>query len=303
MLMGAHSGMKVSWESQRFRNYTITGSRPIVHLEGKDDNPQWIMVHVMALRLLCCLYLILRIGLGSDADANTPYAFGEASFGAIGYTSNQLEQASSTFPDLMGVPPAYGEVIESPVIVGGTGSGTARNLVNKGNGLLNQNKYDEALQAYNKAIELNPQYEEAWIGKALTFIVLGRTDEALEAFDKVTELNPLDAKAWNIKGELLNILGKSDKALQTFDKAIELNPQDALAWLSKGNLLLQLNRYDEALQTFDRATELDPQNTNAWKGKGLALNKLNRDDEALEAFDKATKTNPQNAGRVLILLN
>lgn len=64
----------------------------------------------------------------------------------------------------------------------------AEDWMDKGAELFEQGKYDEALQAYNKAIEINPQLVVAWSGKAKALRALGRTTEADAAMAKAREL-------------------------------------------------------------------------------------------------------------------
>jgi Flp pilus assembly protein TadD len=47
---------------------------------------------------------------------------------------------------------------------------------------------------------------------------LGKPEEALDALDKATELNPKDSEAWYRKGMVLQTLGKEEEALKAFDK-------------------------------------------------------------------------------------
>jgi len=66
---------------------------------------------------------------------------------------------------------------------------------------------------------------------------LGKHDEAINAYDKAIELDPKDASAWYNKGHALNRLEKHDGAIKAYDKAIELDPKYASAWYNKGNAL------------------------------------------------------------------
>lgn len=49
-------------------------------------------------------------------------------------------------------------------------------------------KYDEALAAFNKALEIDPQYADAWNNKGFALNFLGRHDEAIKAFDMAIEI-------------------------------------------------------------------------------------------------------------------
>jgi len=59
---------------------------------------------------------------------------------------------------------------------------------NKGLALAQQEKYNEALQAFDEAIELNPEYAKAWYYKGVALQQLGRTTDADAAFARAKEL-------------------------------------------------------------------------------------------------------------------
>ena len=61
---------------------------------------------------------------------------------------------------------------------------------NKGVAIGKLNKSDEAIIAYDKAIEINPQNSDAWYDKAVTLDKLSKSDEAIKAYDKAIEINP-----------------------------------------------------------------------------------------------------------------
>jgi len=95
-------------------------------------------------------------------------------------------------------------------------------LTIKGAALVVLGRYEEALQAFDKAIELDPQYADAWNNKGVALYELGRYKEALQAYDKAIELDPYDADAWNDKGTVLGKLGRHYEAQVCYDKAKEL---------------------------------------------------------------------------------
>ena len=65
---------------------------------------------------------------------------------------------------------------------------------------IKQGKYDNALVAFDKALEIKPDDYKAWAHKAQLLDQIGRYKEAVEAYDKATSLNPLFYEAWINKG-------------------------------------------------------------------------------------------------------
>ena len=111
--------------------------------------------------------------------------------------------------------------------------------------------------------------------------------EALAAFEKAIEINPQYSSAWYNKGVMLGKLDRPEEALTAYEKGIEINHQDSEAWYGKGFMLRKLNRTEQALAAFDEAIKLNPQHSKAWYNKGLALKALHRETEEEEAFSRA----------------
>jgi tetratricopeptide (TPR) repeat protein len=166
---------------------------------------------------------------------------------------------------------------------------------NKGVALNSLNRYDEAMQANSKAIELKPNYANAWGSKSFTLNNLKRYDEALAAANKSIELNSKNEIAWNNKSVSLIRLERYDEALTTVNISIELKPDYEVAWYNKSIVLNNLKRYDEALAAVNKAIELKPDYANAWNNKSFTLNKLKRYDKGLAAANKSIELKPDDA--------
>jgi tetratricopeptide (TPR) repeat protein len=156
-------------------------------------------------------------------------------------------------------------------------------------------KYEESIQTYDIAIDINSQLAEAWKGKGNAFCVLGKLDDAIKAFDIAIELNPDLAEAWGNSGWALNSLDRYMEGLKFCEKAIELNPDLAEAWNNKGWALNGLGEYTEGLKACEKAIELNPDLAWAWNNKGWALNSLGEYTEGLKACEKAIELNPDLA--------
>ena len=167
-------------------------------------------------------------------------------------------------------------------------------------------RYDEALAAYNKAIEIggtdvgdNFLLSNAWKGKGYDLAMLGRYNESAAAFDKAIELNPQNAVyIWYANATVLNASGMYDEAVKAYDKAIELSKGDititqayeAQVYQDKGSALFELGKYDEAVSAYDKAIQLFPSEQmtgSTWYKKGVALKAQGKQSEADAALAKA----------------
>ena len=163
---------------------------------------------------------------------------------------------------------------------------------NKGLALNQLERHEEAIECYDKAVEINPQFVEAWDRKGDDLVDLRRYEEAIECYTKVLEIDPQDAMAWRNKGYVLRILGRNKEAIECCDKALEIFPQFSLAWNTKGSALNQLGRYEEAIECYNNALEIDPKNYDAWVRKGDTFVDLERYEEAIECYYIATEIDP-----------
>jgi tetratricopeptide (TPR) repeat protein len=125
----------------------------------------------------------------------------------------------------------------------------------KGNDLRANSQYQEALDAYNQALSLDPNYGEAWNNKGNVLYDLGRYEEALEAINKSLSINPDYAFAWNNKGLILQKIGRSQEALDAYDKALSINPDFTKAQSNREKLLNGLLTGDENLTTTTHAAK------------------------------------------------
>jgi tetratricopeptide (TPR) repeat protein len=119
----------------------------------------------------------------------------------------------------------------------------------KGNQLRSNESCESAILCYDKAIELDPSYEPAWVNKGYCLKSLGRFDEALNAFENSTKLNPLIYGVWDEMGDILLEKREYDLAIRAYNISIELDPNYANAWLGKGRALAWNGEYDEALRS------------------------------------------------------
>ncbi|WP_249780306.1 tetratricopeptide repeat protein [Bradyrhizobium sp. dw_411] len=168
-------------------------------------------------------------------------------------------------------------------------------LGNLGTMLLRQERHEEALKAFDKAIQLKPDDAELWSNLGSTLLRLDRPDDALLTFEHVIKLNPQHRGAAFKIGHLLYNRKRFEEALKYFDLCDELQPDHALTLQMRALSLLGLKRLEEALVINRRAHALDPDNAETRGNMGEILRGLpNRQEEALQWYDRALEIRPDS---------
>ena len=83
----------------------------------------------------------------------------------------------------------------------------AADWVTKGNGFLGSKKYEDALECFDRAIEIDPDYEGAWNNKGTTLSRMGKYEDAIKCYDRALKINPKYIPAWTNKSVELKELG------------------------------------------------------------------------------------------------
>lgn len=182
-------------------------------------------------------------------------------------------------------------------------------VLNKGTSLSNLGRTKEALACFDKALEILPRFDAAWLNKGVMLFKDGRTQEALKCYDQAIEINPNSPAAWYNRGIAYQKNEKLEDALACYDRTLELDPLNEATWLNKGVLLRKLLRAQEAVECYDRILALNPNSAVAWHNRGFALRQLGRSQDELECYRRAVEINPRfleawlNQGTVLRKLN
>ena len=85
--------------------------------------------------------------------------------------------------------------------------------------------FDRAIIDFSKAIELDPDYEFAWLERGKEYLLAHDFDNAVSDFSKAIELDPTDFTLWGIQAEAYQRKGDPIEAIVDFDKVIELPSQ------------------------------------------------------------------------------
>lgn len=190
-----------------------------------------------------------------------------------------------------------------------------------------QGNIAQALTAFERAVELQPQYKQALNAKAMMLSLLNKPDLALKTYQELCELDVVDPQvATNIaiiyeqlkqfeiaisyydqalridskfiaalinRGSLLMSINKLDAALENNLALVKVQPDSADAYFHLAEVLLMLGRYKEVIEVCDTALALDPKHVKAHIDQGLALAALGELEAANNTFAIAQSINPE----------
>jgi protein O-mannosyl-transferase len=165
---------------------------------------------------------------------------------------------------------------------------------NLGNALLQKRQVDEALEQFQKALEINPIYVDARSNLGAALFQRGRVDEAVAQYEKALEINPCHAQANYNLGLALFQKGQVDNAIAQYKRALEINPYYPEGHNNLGNALLHKGQVDEALEQFQKALEINPTYADACSNLGVVLFQKGRVDDAVAQYKKALEIEPDH---------
>ncbi len=160
--------------------------------------------------------------------------------------------------------------------------------------------YEKALEMFERAIELDPHYANAYAGKADVKVVLfwGSSShedisQARTAARKAIELDESNSYAHSVLCRILTTYDwNHEEAERECRKAVELDPNDHEAQKEFAFLLRSLGRESEALEAIDKAVAIAPTSFNK-RSRGLILYQSRRYDDAIAQLEQVEQTDPQ----------
>jgi tetratricopeptide (TPR) repeat protein len=155
-------------------------------------------------------------------------------------------------------------------------------------------RYDEALEFYNKARKFRPEDENTALGRAALLLRMDRLQDAINAYRIALHRFPDSAQLMNALGyTLVDRTDDYDEAEKLLRKAIKLEPESPAIIDSVGWLLYKQGKFDEALEQLQIAYSRFPDPEVAVHLVEV-LAELDRNDDALALLERAERQNPQN---------
>ncbi len=162
--------------------------------------------------------------------------------------------------------------------------------------LMNLRDNDQALNYFNKAIEVNNRYAaayecrgEAWWGKK-------EYERALADYNAALEIDSTYAEAYHDRGYLYHYnLNNAQQALNDYNEAIRLNPNSSKFYSFRGHLYYQNKDYDRALADYSSALQLTPNDASLLRSRGNTYAAKGDQNRAAADYAEAARIDPTSS--------
>ncbi len=166
---------------------------------------------------------------------------------------------------------------------------------NRGVALVKKGEYKQAMVDFNRALELSPGYAKAYYNRGYVWHQQGNLDRAIDDYTKALEVRPGYAQAYNARGFAWDKKGDFDKAIADYSKAVEKDPRSADAYNKRGAVWAKKENYDEAIADYTIAIRIDPDYAEAYYNRAMAWHHKGNCERAIADSTEALDIDPNYA--------
>ncbi|MDJ0744646.1 MAG: tetratricopeptide repeat protein [Xenococcaceae cyanobacterium MO_167.B27] len=162
--------------------------------------------------------------------------------------------------------------------------------MNYGNQLWRYKRFAEAVSAFEKVIELDPNFDKAYYAMGLAYMYQGEWEQANIPFKQATEINPSPYYYWRYLGDSYRLLENYAEALIAYNTAISKNreyvattknPEDFVLYIERGDVLRESKDYNDAINSYNQAIKLNKYHPWAYNNRGIAYYHLQQYSRAI----------------------
>ena len=153
---------------------------------------------------------------------------------------------------------------------------------------------EEATRFYTKAVQMQPDYEQALYKLAKLYQDTGNYKIALELYERLLHFHPKFVSGYLNMGMIFNALGDQSRARQFYLKVIKLDPGNGSAYFDLGYLSESQGELQEAISYYEKAIDASPKNAEAYYNLGNVYADLKQNGEAIALYLKTVGLNPRH---------
>ena len=167
--------------------------------------------------------------------------------------------------------------------------------LSKGNEFAANGNMSQALAAYDKAIQFDPQLSEAYNNRGTIRHETGQLSEAIDDYSAAIKLKSDYAEAFNNRGNAYAALERFAEAERDLQTAVKLKDNSAAIHNNLGSVYFSQKKFDAALNEYTRALQLNPNNTESLYNRALTRYAQGDLATALLDLSAAMKLNPADS--------
>ena len=157
------------------------------------------------------------------------------------------------------------------------------------------NHFEEAIDAYQKAIQCEPTFAEAYYKLGISLGKVGKPNDGILTLKKALTLDPQNASIYNALGAMYGMLQQYEQAIEQFKKAIDIDPQLTLAYNNLGILFGKLGDHKRAVEVLKIAVQVDPSSAESQGALGVAYAMAGQPQNAIKPLQEAVRIDPNYA--------
>ena len=159
-------------------------------------------------------------------------------------------------------------------------------IARKANALLQQKKYDESIDQYQKALLENQDHGIK--------MALQKAQKAKKDADDLAYIDPVKAEEHRQKGNELFKEAKYPLAIKEYDEGLRRDPKSVAIYSNRCATYIKLMEFNTALKDADKCIEIDPKFVKAYSRKATCHHFMKEYHKALKAYDDGLKIEPGN---------
>ncbi|MEW5819792.1 MAG: tetratricopeptide repeat protein [Cyanobacteriota bacterium] len=149
-----------------------------------------------------------------------------------------------------------------------------------------------AATAYTESIKVKPTLA-AYLSLSLMLYKLGNYSQSTYNIEKAKVIASNNAESFNNIGYALFKIGKVNDAIEFYYKAVDKDPGYSIAYYNLGVVHSKIGEIDQAIESYLKVIEIEPDNVPALNNLGVAYENIGNIDKAIEYYEKTLEINPK----------
>lgn len=172
---------------------------------------------------------------------------------------------------------------------------SAQDFLSQGDAAQKNEEYDDAIEDYTSAIELNPGFAEAYVQRGNVLTEIGEFDRAVADFDAALRLDPQDVLAHELRGNAYFGALDIEAAMNDYDLVIRMQPDNVRVLKMRGRAYYWQGDYADAVVDLTKALKSVTNDPEIYDDRGGAFFSEKETDPALGDYSAAIRLDSEDA--------